>query len=915
MKDQVNFTGWDFTDTWRMSSAVTYDGYPTLEWAKGYSRVPIDNEIADMRHIVWLAEDTGRWSGEYTQTADINAWWTCGWDYQKGWTPVGNSTVRFTGVYEGNHQKISGLYVHRNTTDDVGLFGQNSGLLRDIFVEDAHITGKDKVGVLVGFNRFSSASIIDCSSSGRAYGKEMVGGLVGLHESAAIITASYSRCAVEGEYRVGGLVGRSNGGHIYHSFATGNVTGTGNGANPNLSNAGGFVGGVVGGAQVIYCHSTGDVSGMSNVGGFIGSMNGSIISVCFSTGNSATKGASAGGFIGLQTRGTIKNCYSRGNVVREDGSSTWNGGFVGRNWRGIVTNSYATGRIIYANGTNPTNRGFSGPVDTGDDYHMEANYWDVTTSQQTSSEGNATGKTTTEMWRIDTFTGWDMEETSADYIGYPYPGLSMTVEGPIWWISPLPVVTFDTPTYGQNQPLIWTQLDPATSGYEVEISRDSGVWTAYTATDHADATNLTVIASEFDSMGTRQFRVRAKATSQYDAGDWGESPLRTIAKASQTITYEGGAWQSKIDTDDPFALSASASSGLTVSFASSVSVVATVSDNTVIIHGAGITTITASQAGNDNYTAAPDVSHNLTVWPTDVTWTGEGGDDNTSTDANWDKNLHPYVGTNTLMRFAGATRLTPYIDFIAESDFGAIYFESGAASFTLGGNALTIHSAIQNNADNTQTIQNNIALGDNITVQATAEGDLILAGVLSGIAHITVESGNGIVRLTNIENTYTGMTSIKNGAVLGGRGNASSATTVKSGGAIAPGSSIGTFSTADLTMEAGSEFICDISSTIHDQIIVNGTLHLPTGDDHTTIVIPDTSSLAINTDYALVTCDLLGSGNAGNVTVDDRSAFEYDIYITVNSDGVMLTTLPEPGVFGAIFLVFLGFWRCASRCE
>ena len=59
----------------------------------------------------------------------------------------------------------------------------------------------------------------------------------------------------------------------------------------------------------------------------------------------------------------------------------------------------------------------------------------------------------------------------------------------------------------------------------------------------------------------------------------------------------------------PFALKATASSGLPVSF--DVTGPALLSNNLVVITAAGTVTIVASQAGNSNYAAAPDVSHDF----------------------------------------------------------------------------------------------------------------------------------------------------------------------------------------------------------------------------------------------------------------------------------------------------------------
>ncbi len=84
-----------------------------------------------------------------------------------------------------------------------------------------------------------------------------------------------------------------------------------------------------------------------------------------------------------------------------------------------------------------------------------------------------------------------------------------------------------------------------------------------------------------------------------------------ITKANQTITF--GALPAKTTADAPFALTATASSGLTVSYVSSNPAVATVSGDTVTIVGAGTTDITASQAGDSNYNAAAAVIQTLTL--------------------------------------------------------------------------------------------------------------------------------------------------------------------------------------------------------------------------------------------------------------------------------------------------------------
>ncbi|MEO7839411.1 MAG: PxKF domain-containing protein [Anaerolineales bacterium] len=91
-------------------------------------------------------------------------------------------------------------------------------------------------------------------------------------------------------------------------------------------------------------------------------------------------------------------------------------------------------------------------------------------------------------------------------------------------------------------------------------------------------------------------------------------------KANQTITF--GTLSDKTFGDADFNVSATASSGLAVSFSSQTASTCTVSGNTVHIVAAGTCTIRASQAGNSNYNAAPNVDQSFSIGkatPT-ITW-------------------------------------------------------------------------------------------------------------------------------------------------------------------------------------------------------------------------------------------------------------------------------------------------------
>ena len=84
----------------------------------------------------------------------------------------------------------------------------------------------------------------------------------------------------------------------------------------------------------------------------------------------------------------------------------------------------------------------------------------------------------------------------------------------------------------------------------------------------------------------------------------------TVGKANQAITFNALAGVTYGAT--PFTVSASASSGLPVTF-SIASGPATIDGATVTITGAGTVVVRASQAGDDNHNPAPDVTQSFTV--------------------------------------------------------------------------------------------------------------------------------------------------------------------------------------------------------------------------------------------------------------------------------------------------------------
>jgi len=99
----------------------------------------------------------------------------------------------------------------------------------------------------------------------------------------------------------------------------------------------------------------------------------------------------------------------------------------------------------------------------------------------------------------------------------------------------------------------------------------------------------------------------------------------TVNKVDQTITGLAANPDPGV-VDGTSTLSATASSGLDVTFGSSTPAVCSVAGSTVTYLAAGTCTVTADQAGDDDYNAATQVTLGITVNPADQTITGLAAD-------------------------------------------------------------------------------------------------------------------------------------------------------------------------------------------------------------------------------------------------------------------------------------------------
>ncbi len=330
-----------------------------------------------------------------------------------GWQPIGTSDEAFTGIFDGQGHAIRHVVINRPDDDDVGLFGfvGEVGAISDVGLVSAAVTGRDRVGGLVGQ---SSGSVSNCySSEGTVYARNRVGGLVG-QSSGSVSNCYSSGGSVEAQGdRIGGLVGH-NSGTVSNCYSSGG----------NVE-ARDRVGGLVGhnDGSISGSYSTDSVTARRQVGGLLGQNDKGSVSNSYAAGAVYGSDDDVGGLVGKSNSDTaILNSYATGSVK---GKGNCVGGLIGKNDGATITNCYSTGSVSGDGGY------VGGLVGKHDDGDVIDSFWDMDTSGQTGSDGG-TGKTTLEMQNIATFTAveWDIvlidayvDETWYIEDGVDYPRL------------------------------------------------------------------------------------------------------------------------------------------------------------------------------------------------------------------------------------------------------------------------------------------------------------------------------------------------------------------------------------------------------------------------------------------------------------------------------------------------------------
>ena len=362
-------------------------------------------------------------AGRYRLMNDLHSaspgYWTVAsrvGNYRRGWQPIGTSSNPFTGSFDGQGYEISGLFIDRPDEDEVGLFGcvGEAGIINDVEVVDATVTGKQYVAGVVGSNL---GTLSNCYFGGSVNGGRCLGALAGLNVG-TISNSHYNYSEVlinaanmitvgalfaedfqqwlangkslyvdqtlsreDGHYLVNDvsdfkellafgqhdslkfrltnnldLGGESN---FYIPYLAGEFDGNGHKIlnltiNSDSASQVGVFGYVAPSGKVTQLGGENvNVAGAYVVGGLVGGSNG-IVSDCYCSGNVAGNDC-VGGTIGYNWNGSVSNSYSAGSVAGQSDV----GGLVGNNG-GALTNCHSSSSITgwnSAGGLAGTNKG------------------------------------------------------------------------------------------------------------------------------------------------------------------------------------------------------------------------------------------------------------------------------------------------------------------------------------------------------------------------------------------------------------------------------------------------------------------------------------------------------------------------------------------------------------------------------
>ena len=278
----------------------------TLNKDKGYTDDGQGNytvtSAEGLKNIAKLVNEEWKLGINITLTADINL---------KGidWTPIGKDDNKaYTGTFDGNGKTITGLTV-TGSDQYAGLFGYigSGGTVKNVVLEGVQIESDNNMSDVGGVAGQSYGNIENCSVSGSVSvsGTNSIAGGVVAYQTGGSITGCSSSATVNAGGVAGGVVGLADGGATLTAcYATGNVT----------------------------IESSG--TGSYFAGGVVGINTVSTLKACYAWGSVTGSGSGTvyvGGVTGSNDLGTLTACYHAKETVSGPAGTT--GGVTGRNYK------------------------------------------------------------------------------------------------------------------------------------------------------------------------------------------------------------------------------------------------------------------------------------------------------------------------------------------------------------------------------------------------------------------------------------------------------------------------------------------------------------------------------------------------------------------------------------------------------
>jgi hypothetical protein len=326
-----------------------------------------NGDVAEISTFAQLDAIRNNLSGSYKLTADIAI--------PSNWTPIGSCNANmwdnfnetaidftsgitpFTGSFDGNGFKITGLNINNATAICAGLFGiTRNATITNVALENVNIIGGSHVGGIVGFALKST--ITNSYTTGSVTSSHIAG-----NSSAS-----------------GGITGFTIGSTIKSSYSAANITSTSNNAQDANGDGGtdassGGIAGYAVGSTITDCYSTGNITSNAKAwaksGGIVGSLDdsfsGNTIERCYSSGTVIANGdltdgdAYAGGIIGEDSgNSTIRNNVAANSGISGTGDEVQRGRVMARyDDSSTISNNFALDSITSNPSYDPENEGIS----------------------------------------------------------------------------------------------------------------------------------------------------------------------------------------------------------------------------------------------------------------------------------------------------------------------------------------------------------------------------------------------------------------------------------------------------------------------------------------------------------------------------------------------------------------------------